>query len=75
MAPPRPPNRCCSHCGGRYDGTLLIRTYKGRSLAVEVLADGFAYEGERFPSLSAVAKHITGSHVNGYRFFGLGGAV
>ena len=56
-------------------GTLLTRTYKGQLLAVEVLAEGFAYEGERFTSLSAVAKHITGSHVNGYRFFGLGGAA
>lgn len=55
-------------------GTLLTRTYKGQSLEVEVLAEGFHYRGEKFPSLSAVAKHITGTHVNGYRFFGLGGA-
>jgi hypothetical protein len=56
-------------------GTVITRAYKGRSLAVEVLAEGFAYEGERFSSLSAVARHITGSHVNGYRFFGLGGVA
>lgn len=56
-------------------GTVITRTYKGQTLAVEVLTDGFAYEGERFASLSAVAKHITGSHVNGFRFFGLGGAA
>jgi hypothetical protein len=54
-------------------GTVITRPYKGRTLAVEVLADGFAYKGERFTSLSALAKHITGSHVNGVRFFGLGG--
>lgn len=56
-------------------GTVITRIYKGQTLAVEVLNDGFAYEGERFSSLSAVAKHITGSHVNGIRFFGLGGVA
>jgi hypothetical protein len=34
-----------------------------------VLTDGFAYAGRVYPSLSAVAKAITGSHTNGYRFF------
>jgi Protein of unknown function (DUF2924) len=42
-------------------------------LQVRVLADGFEYEGEAFPSLSAVAKAITGSHCNGFRFSRLGG--
>ena len=37
-----------------------------------ILADGFEYEGERYRSLTAVAKAITGSHVNGFRFFALG---
>jgi hypothetical protein len=41
-------------------GTIITRSYKGRNLAVEVLDDGFAFEGERFKSLSAVAKAITG---------------
>ncbi|MDW8224362.1 MAG: DUF2924 domain-containing protein [Gemmatales bacterium] len=54
-------------------GTVLVREYKGRTLQVTVLPDGFEFEGERFKSLSAVAKKITGSHVNGYRFFGLEG--
>ena len=53
-------------------GTIITRPYKGRTLAVEVLDDGFAYEGERFNSLSAVAKKITGSHCNGYLFFRIG---
>jgi hypothetical protein len=39
---------------------------------VQVLADGFAFEGQVYASLSAVAKHITGSHCNGYLFFRLG---
>jgi hypothetical protein len=36
-----------------------------------VLADGFEWEGQRYPSLSAVAKAITGTHVNGFHFFRL----
>jgi hypothetical protein len=47
------------------------RLYKGRLLEVTVLADGFAYGGQRFATLSAVAKHVTGSHWNGFHFFGL----
>lgn len=51
-------------------GTLLTRTYKGRDIRVKVLADGFEFEGTRFQSLSAVAREVTGSHWNGYHFFG-----
>jgi hypothetical protein len=54
-------------------GTALVRKYKGRLVRVIVLADGFEYEGERFNSLTAVAKAITGSHCNGFRFFKLEG--
>jgi hypothetical protein len=36
---------------------------------VQVLTEGFAYAGSIYPSLSAVAKTITGSHTNGYLFF------
>lgn len=49
----------------------ISRTYKGKTLVVHVLADGFEYEGQFFKSLSAVAKHITGQHCNGYLFFKL----
>jgi hypothetical protein len=52
-------------------GTLLTRNYKGRTICVKVLGDGFEHEGERFKSLSAVAKRVTGKHWNGYHFFGL----
>jgi hypothetical protein len=38
---------------------------------VNVLEDGFEYEGLRYRTLSSVAKAITGSHLNGYAFFGL----
>jgi hypothetical protein len=36
---------------------------------VQVLAEGFEFEGQRFKSLSAVAKAITGSHTSGFLFF------
>ena len=55
-------------------GGQISRRYKGRSITVTVLADGFEYLGERYRSLTAVAKAITGSHMNGFRFFGLGAA-
>jgi Protein of unknown function (DUF2924) len=50
-------------------GTILTRPYKGQQLHVQVLTDGFAFAGRVYPSLSAVAKAITGSHCNGFHFF------
>lgn len=52
-------------------GTAIVRQYKGRQLEVTVLVDGFEYDGQRYRSLSAVAKAISGAHCNGFRFFGL----
>jgi hypothetical protein len=52
-------------------GTQIVREYKGDTLRVTVLPDGFEFEGERYKSLSAVAKAITGQHVNGRAFFGI----
>jgi len=52
-------------------GTVLTRTYKGAVLKVTILADGFEYDGEKYQSLSAVAKKVTGSHCNGFAFFHL----
>jgi hypothetical protein len=52
-------------------GSTITREYKGRLLEVLVLDEGFEYAGEKFKSLSAVAKRITGSHCNGYLFFNL----
>jgi len=54
-------------------GTVLTRSYKGQTLRVQVLAHGFLYAGKTYPSLSAVAKAVTGSHCNGYLFFRLNG--
>ena len=55
-------------------GTVITRPYKCQTLQVKVLAEGFEYEGERFASLSALAKRITGSHCNGYQFFRMAGS-
>lgn len=54
-------------------GTAITRRYKGRTISVIVLPDGFEYDGERYKSLSAVAKAVTGSHMNGFRFFNIEG--
>jgi Protein of unknown function (DUF2924) len=54
-------------------GTVITRPYKGRDLQVRILAEGFEYDGERYRTLSAVAKHITGQHLNGFLFFRLSG--
>ena len=53
-------------------GAILTRRYKGRTIEVRVLPDGFEYEGEVYKSLSAVARAVTGTHWNGYHFFQLG---
>jgi hypothetical protein len=53
-------------------GSVITRTYKGEDLQVRVLDNGFEFEGEAFGSLSAVARKITGQHMNGFLFFRLG---
>ena len=52
-------------------GTKLIREWNGVAQTVTVLKDGFELGGQRYKSLSAVARAITGTRWNGYRFFGL----
>jgi hypothetical protein len=56
-------------------GSVLRRLYKGQQLDVTVLASGFAFQGQIFPSLSALAKAITGAHCNGFHFFRLSQAA
>jgi hypothetical protein len=52
-------------------GTRLVREWDGTEHTVTVMKDGFDWQGHKFKSLSAVAKAITGTQWNGYRFFGL----
>lgn len=52
-------------------GTWLSRTWHGEVHQVVVLDKGYEYRGERFASLSAIARRITGAKWSGPRFFGL----
>lgn len=52
-------------------GTVLLREHDGAMQQVMVMADGFAWKGQTYASLSKVAFAITGTRWNGPRFFGL----
>ena len=52
-------------------GTRLVREWHGQLHTVSVLDDGFEYQGERYPSLTRIARRITGSQWLGPMFFGL----
>ena len=52
-------------------GTVLGREWNGQMHRVAVLADGFAWNGRTYPSLSKVAFAITGTRWNGPKFLGL----
>ena len=52
-------------------GTVLVREWDRKSQRVMVMADGFAWNGKTYDSLSKVAFAITGTKWNGPRFFGL----
>ena len=52
-------------------GARLVREWRGRTHTVTVTEDGFEYAGVSYPSLTKVAKAITGAHWSGPRFFGL----
>jgi DUF2924 family protein len=52
-------------------GTILVREWNGHAHRVTVLDDGVSFNGERYRSLSEVAREITGSRWSGPRFFGL----
>jgi Protein of unknown function (DUF2924) len=71
--PPALPRLADATTKGAAPGTVITRVYKGQTLQVRVLAKGFEFEGERYPSLSAVARVITGAHWNGRLFFRLPG--
>ncbi len=52
-------------------GTRLVREWNGRSHHVEVVEDGFVWNGKMHRSLSVIAREITGAQWSGPRFFGL----
>lgn len=52
-------------------GTRLVREWNGQTITVEVLEDGYRHADRDWRSLSEIARHVTGSHWSGPRFFGL----
>jgi hypothetical protein len=52
-------------------GAFIQRIYQGREIVVKVLEHGFEYDSERYTSLSALARQLTGTRWNGLLFFGL----
>ena len=53
-------------------GTVLVREYKGVEHRVIATADGqYDFQGRMFPSLSMIAREITGMRWSGPLFFGL----
>jgi hypothetical protein len=52
-------------------GTRLLREWDGVEHTVTVTKDGYEFEGRLYKSLSAIARTITGTQWNGWRFFGI----
>ena len=52
-------------------GARLVREWNGETHDVLVLEDGFRWRGKTCPSLSAIAREITGARWSGPRFFGI----
>lgn len=52
-------------------GARLLREWNGFTHVVDVLPDGFLWNGSPHRSLSAIARAITGARWSGPRFFGL----
>ena len=53
-------------------GTVIEKTYKGKTLKVEVLDVGFRFEKKVWRSLTAIAMAVTGAKsINGPLFFAI----
>jgi hypothetical protein len=65
------PRRQLSSRGSVRPGNRLVRRWRGRTYVVEVTEAGLVYDGERFGSLSLIAREITGTRWSGPKFFGL----
>ena len=55
-------------------GSQLVREWQGEMHVVDVIESGYRWNGDRYTSLSAVAREITGTRWSGPRFFGLNGS-
>lgn len=56
-------------------GAVLVRAWRGVEHRVLVLDQGFEHRGQRYQSLSEVARAIAGTRWSGPRFFGLEGGL
>jgi len=52
-------------------GGRLLREWNGATHVVEIVSNGYRWDGETYRSLSAIARAITGARWSGPRFFGL----
>ncbi len=52
-------------------GTRLVREWKGAVHEIEILEQGYSWQGVRYGSLSRIAREITGTRWSGPAFFGL----
>ena len=66
-----PGNGATAPAGSVSAGTHLVREWNGRTYQVEVVDNGYRFDGKTYPSLTTIAKRITGTHWSGSRFFGL----
>lgn len=53
------------------EGAILSKNYGGRAIVVTVLGKGFLYDNKRYASLSSIAREVTGTNWNGFKFFDL----
>lgn len=52
-------------------GTMLTRRHRGVDYRIEVLEEGFRFKGEYYPTLSKIARKVTGTSWNGFIWAGL----
>ena len=52
-------------------GSIITKTYRGKTIEVKVLENGFEYQGKIYKSISRVAMDIVKRPISGYVFFGL----
>ena len=52
-------------------GSIITKNYRGNTIEVKVLENGFEYQGKTYKSISRVAMEIVKRPISGYVFFGL----
>ena len=60
-----------SEAPAQESGDQLIRIYKSKLIEVDVLDDGYKWNGEVYPTLTHISWEATGYQIGGNNFFGL----